>query len=426
MPTTTKDEWSRSLDVMGLNGTMYKWGDPLLIRRRERTWVRTPRYAALRASGASLPQNMYTYTDYQLTPMTGRVVSTYGVEFIVGPYAGLVSELPSDPGIPLNDLNKILINRAKGQQWNVPVFFAEAGKTGAMVAARAKHLALMANDLRRGNIPAFFKRMHHTVIPPKGKKPVERFNREYGRNAQNAAANAWLEYSYGWVPFMNDVRAAVNTLMDISDRPTALTATVTAKTRSSSKTQTAPGSLRLIAWGTQGIDSYGHTETTTFDNFRAKWKFRPMPLELPGKLGLTNPMEVAWELVPFSFVVDWFLPIGDYLSSLDAPLRFQHISGSYGSRRERTITSTVDTRVKQPFSGKCYSVFVRRTPMSSAPSFSFIRGLKFSTGQSGRQVTSALALLNQQLSRLKPRRTQPKVVPEPRRNLSFPEHYEHL
>lgn len=31
-------------------------------------------------------------------------------------------------------------------------------------------------------------------------------------------------------------------------------------------------------------------------------------------LGLTNPAQIAWEVVPYSFVVDWFLPIGTYLS----------------------------------------------------------------------------------------------------------------
>jgi hypothetical protein len=33
---------------------------------------------------------------------------------------------------------------------------------------------------------------------------------------------------------------------------------------------------------------------------------------------LSNPAALAWELVPYSFVVDWMIPVGDYLSSLDA------------------------------------------------------------------------------------------------------------
>lgn len=35
------------------------------------------------------------------------------------------------------------------------------------------------------------------------------------------------------------------------------------------------------------------------------------------QLGLTDPAVVLWELVPWSFAVDWILPIGDYLSQLN-------------------------------------------------------------------------------------------------------------
>ena len=34
--------------------------------------------------------------------------------------------------------------------------------------------------------------------------------------------------------------------------------------------------------------------------------------------GLDNPTLAVWEAMPYSFVVDWFLPVGDYLSSLSA------------------------------------------------------------------------------------------------------------
>jgi hypothetical protein len=35
---------------------------------------------------------------------------------------------------------------------------------------------------------------------------------------------------------------------------------------------------------------------------------------LIGALGLNNPLKAAWELMPFSFVVDWFLKISDHLT----------------------------------------------------------------------------------------------------------------
>lgn len=39
-------------------------------------------------------------------------------------------------------------------------------------------------------------------------------------------------------------------------------------------------------------------------------------------LGLTNPAAIAWELVPFSFVIDWLYPVATYLSYLDDTLGF--------------------------------------------------------------------------------------------------------
>lgn len=41
-----------------------------------------------------------------------------------------------------------------------------------------------------------------------------------------------------------------------------------------------------------------------------------------------NPLELGWEIVPFSFVVDWAIPIGDYLSSLDALTGVDGLAGT--------------------------------------------------------------------------------------------------
>lgn len=46
------------------------------------------------------------------------------------------------------------------------------------------------------------------------------------------------------------------------------------------------------------------------------------------QLGITNPLEIAWELTTLSFVVDWFLPIGNYLGALDAARGYSFIAGT--------------------------------------------------------------------------------------------------
>jgi hypothetical protein len=44
------------------------------------------------------------------------------------------------------------------------------------------------------------------------------------------------------------------------------------------------------------------------------------------QFGLANPLSLAWEILPYSFVVDWMLPIGPWLSNLDYTngLSFDH------------------------------------------------------------------------------------------------------
>lgn len=44
-------------------------------------------------------------------------------------------------------------------------------------------------------------------------------------------------------------------------------------------------------------------------------------------IGLLNPAQVAWELVPYSFVVDWFLPVGSFLETLTDTAGLTFVSG---------------------------------------------------------------------------------------------------
>jgi hypothetical protein len=52
--------------------------------------------------------------------------------------------------------------------------------------------------------------------------------------------------------------------------------------------------------------------------------------------GLLNPLEVAWEILPWSFVIDWFLPIGNWLANLSNEAGLQYRSGTMTT----TITET--------------------------------------------------------------------------------------
>lgn len=93
------------------------------------------------------------------------------------------------------------------------------------------------------------------------------------------------------------------------------------------------------------------------------------------QLGLLNPASLAWELVPWSFVVDWVLPIGSVLQALTAPAGLIFVDGSLSHRvsvssswqHEYNIPGWFDVKSSQPATFSCQGEYYRRTVLSSWP-----------------------------------------------------------
>jgi hypothetical protein len=295
--------------------------------------------------------------------------------------------------IPANLLQKVksdLISKAKGQQWNAPVFAAEAGKTVEMVTKSAKALVDILLALRRGRIDRALEVMNLRNT----KRIVRDYNKSYGKDPTKAAANAWLQTKYGWIPFMSDVRDATNTLMDVVDSSAGRTGTVRAHAKEE------------LVW-IETNDVYevspaliGDTIHQRKTSVRAVWHFVVPSADLPGRFGLLNPALVAWELVPFSFVADWFLPIGDYLAGLDVGMRFDHKSGVYGCRVEETLIAQATDNpqsgwtTKSSGSSLAISGSSQRSPMTEIPTLK-LKDISFSAQIGPQRAISAIALVKQ-------------------------------
>ena len=115
------------------------------------------------------------------------------------------------------------------------------------------------------------------------------------------------------------------------------------------------------------------------------------------QIGLTDPLQVAWALVPFSFVIDWFLPIGSMLEGLGATKGLDFVSGTStlilkfrGQARTQLNPSTVKNQIGE-FVTDVAIVATERKVLTDFPSAAPYYKSPFSTTH----VISALALLRQ-------------------------------
>jgi hypothetical protein len=151
-------------------------------------------------------------------------------------------------------------------------------------------LARAARALRRGYVLDFFKELG--------------IKKRTVRKSASDMGGLWLEYSFGWKPLVDDIYSAVNVIQ----RPFPCKR---CKGR-------AKGLYATTVWHPNLPYSTGYDEYTwkTMYHLEANVSVSNWVAWRANELGLINPLSIAWEVVPFSFVVDWFVPIGNYLQSL--------------------------------------------------------------------------------------------------------------
>jgi len=63
---------------------------------------------------------------------------------------------------------------------------------------------------------------------------------------------------------------------------------------------------------------------------RARYTISDPALKQLAQIGITNPINLAWELIPYSFVIDWLIPVGKFLESLDALVGVSNLKVLHG------------------------------------------------------------------------------------------------
>jgi len=114
-------------------------------------------------------------------------------------------------------------------------------------------------------------------------------------------SSAWLALRYGWEPLIQDCYAAMQFIASRSNDPRTVVFRARKVKISRREQSTNPSQYSLPGRFISG-KSVKYVLTERLSTARS--------------LGLLDPASVLWEKLPYSFVVDWFIPIGNYLSAL--------------------------------------------------------------------------------------------------------------
>lgn len=186
-----------------------------------------------------------------------------------------------------------LYSRIANYSVDMSMIVAERQELVNMVSTNTRRLANLYLSLRHGRNPF----------------------RGYRRCNSKHAAKLWLEYTYAWTPLVSDVYALAQ-LKDHDPPPHKVWArTVDHRKIADYVYSGEGGSPNGAPSSVSIIDTYTRRLSTSAD---AYIKVPVSQLKFAQEIGLTNPALTLWELVPYSFVVDWFLPIGNWLQNQQA------------------------------------------------------------------------------------------------------------
>lgn len=217
------------------------------------------------------------------------------------------SGIPShDPQLPNRAVIKAL-GKLKDQRINLGVALAETQQTADFVGSSAKRLFRAAKQMVDGE----FKKAGRTLAGAKGQ-----------RGSALSVPRSWLEFNYAAIPVLQDVKGAIDELVGLPAQ--SWVTTVRAESRSSSDSVTG----YTNTWAGSGVTIPIRTRLSCRAYVSLSYIPQNVALQSIARLGMLNPLEVAWEKVPFSFIADWFLPIGDWLSAFDATVGFDFLHGS--------------------------------------------------------------------------------------------------
>lgn len=262
-----------------LGGVHTKW-----VRADSQPITRPPHNYQMTYS-ASYHQGCTITTEFPDGSSSVRTTSSAGLRLYIP---------PADNYFGSNDIIALqgkLRTKIVGSSFDLGTFLAEGHQALGMITDASISIARALSYVRRGDMILAAEAL---FAKPKGFLKQRRFTTN-----EKTISSRWLELQYGWLPLLSDIHDAAEFCSKLVNFPMVQTYKVRMK-RSLQYSFFSEG-----AW----TDQYHGC----IDRLQLIAKLREV--DVPQLVGLTDPLTIGWEILPYSFVADWFLPIGSWLEA---------------------------------------------------------------------------------------------------------------
>lgn len=279
------------------------------------------KWAPCRPYTRSVAKVDYTgaYEEYWNSP-SGGIIQRYEGRPYVYPYRPL-NFMFTDPtvdvfGVPnpvdSNTRNRLItecINKIADRKMELGNFIATGSKTASEMAHLLLRVLQAYRAARTGNLTGLGKALGISGLR--------------GFATGKDAAKLWLEHRYGWLPLLSDLYDLSGVLKNgLGDKAPILHATRNLQDRR--------------PWTPIGNQGYADLSGAMLVNYRCKlwYILDDITIFRLSQLEVINPLEIAWELIPYSFVIDWVLPVGNVLAAWTGTWGLSYLDGCITTHAE--------------------------------------------------------------------------------------------
>lgn len=242
-----------------------------------------------------------TSNQWTCTRVDGVVfTTTANASFLQGKFSP-----PIPSSLELQAQSK-LAAKIKGHSFNLAVNAAQSKQLVDMVVSNLGKLGRGILALKHGDFA--------TAARALGAQP------RISRLKPSDISGRWLELQYGWLPTLSDIFEAAKAYEKL-----------TSKERSTTFRASASQDVDVECAGSPSF-------STCIMKVKQKVSIRAElteQLSAARTLGLQDPLSLVWEILPYSFVVDWFIPIGTYLETLNV---LPSLTGRFATTKSNVYT----------------------------------------------------------------------------------------